>query len=399
MLLWLGFSALTAIVVVALVRPLFGFGSRAAPLDAIAADMAVYRDQIAEIAADRERGLIGEAEAAAARAEVARRLLAREATAGIAGVAVGAAGSAAGGKGLPISALVLSGLVPVLAIALYLKVGSPGLPARPFEARLNTPAEKATIDELVAKVEARLRANPGDGQGWDVLAPVYMVHGRHQDAAQAYARAISILGESPKRLAGLAEANVLASNGVVNETARLAYERLRALDPSRPEPRFWLAIADEQDGKLDAAAAAYKALLDTGPADAPWRAMVEERLAELNRQRGGASTSSEPSAVARPPDSSGSGGPQVEDIEAASRMTPAERSAMIEGMVGRLAERLKADGKDLAGWMRLVRAYAVLGRRDEAREALRTARSHFPGEAAALAELDQLAKALELGTP
>jgi cytochrome c-type biogenesis protein CcmH len=287
--------------------------------------------------------------------------------------------------------------VPLLAIALYLKVGSPGLPARPFEARLSVPTEKATVDELVAKVEARLRANPGDGQGWDVLAPVYMVHGRHQDAAHAYARAISLLGETPKRLAGLAEANVLASDGVVNETARLAYERLRQQDPSRPEPRFWLAIADEQEGKLDAAAAAYKALLDSGPADAPWRAMVEERLTELQAQRGGAAKPSG-EAVATGAQSSGvpAAGPQAEDIEAASKMTPGERSAMVEGMVGRLAERLKSDGKDLAGWLRLVRAYVVLGRQDEAREALKTARGSFPGEAAALADLDQLAKELGL---
>lgn len=400
MLLWLGFSVLTAAVVIALVRPLVA--DRAAPLDPAAADMAVYRDQIAEIVADRERGLIGAAEAEAAHAEVARRLLARERE------ATSDKGTTAAWL-LPSAravAAAVAALIPLGAIGIYLPLGSPGLPATSHEARLNVPAESASIDELVAKVEARLREKPDDGQGWDVLAPVYLSLERHAEAANAYARAIALLGESPKRLAGLAEAHVLAGNGMVNEIARLAYERLKALEPGRMEPRFWLALAKEQDGRLEAAAADYRALIAEAPADAPWRALVEARLKEVTDRAAGVATAAgaTPSAATAapapttppPPERGASGGPRVEDIEAASRMTPDQRTAMIERMVDGLASRLKENGKDVGGWVKLVRAYSVMGRRGEAVAALAQARSSLAGDVAALAEIDALAKSLGL---
>ncbi len=430
MLLWLAFSLVAAAVVAILVRPLLREAEAA--LDPVAADVAVYKDQLSEIVADRERGLIGAAEAEAAHAEVARRLLSRQGRVRRGaqselrtGAADGSAGSPAPSEGAfrasiarltspkAVSALVAI-LLPLGSMALYLKVGSPGLPAQPREARLKAPAETANLDQLVAKVEARLREQPGDGQGWDVLAPVYMVLERHEDAANAYARAIALLGESPKRLAGLAEAHVLVANGMVNETARLAYERLRTIEPSRLEPRFWLALAKEQDGRRDLAAADYRALLDEAPADAPWRPMVEARLKEVAGQAAGAAPqvsgsqapgAQAPAAMPRGPAAAGGApsarpgaGPSAEDVAVASRMSPAERSAMIERMVEGLATRLKTNGKDLGGWLDLVRAYAVLGRRGDAAAALAEARGNLAGDGAALSELDALARSLDLGS-
>lgn len=413
MLLWLGFSVITAAVVAALLRPLLR--GTAAVLDPAAADLAVYRDQLTEITLDRERGLIADGEAEAARTEVARRLLAREqALPGPRSARRGtgpAAGSAAGGDGsdrsISRAAMFVGALVPLLAIGLYLQFGSPRLPAQPHLARVSKPNETASIDELLAKVEARLRANPEDGQGWDVIAPVYMVQQRPLDAANAFARAISILGESPKRLAGLAEAHVLASNGMVVEPARLAYERLRVLEPGRLEPKFWLAFAKEQDGKLDAAAAEYRALLADAPPDAPWRPMVEERLQEVN-SRGvgggapaaaapvGSAPASSPPVASRP--AAAAAGPRQEDIEAASKMTAEQRAAMIEKMVEGLAAKLKVNGKDVAGWINLVRAYTVMGRRGDAQAALAEARGQLAGDNAALAEIAALEKSLGLGS-
>lgn len=396
MLLWIGFAVLTAAVVAALLRPLFR--ETATVLDPAAADIAVYRDQMAEIAIDRERGLIADAEAEAARTEVARRLLALEHASGKArvGETTAAAGQAGSGQ-WPRSALAVGAVVPLLAIALYLQLGSPQLPAQPHLARVAKPNDAANLDELVAKVEKRLRENPTDGQGWEVIAPVYLVQQRHMDAANAFARAISILGESPKRLAGLAEAHVLASNGMVNEPARLAYERLRVLEPQRLEPRFWLAFAKEQDGKTDAAAADYRSLLADAPADAPWRQMVEERLQHVTGNAAVAAPAQSPPVSGALPPAAGPG-PRQEDVDAASKMTPEQRAAMIEKMVEGLAARLKTNGKDLAGWINLVRAYTVMGRRSDAVAALAAARGQLAGDGAALAEIAALEKALGLGS-
>src|SRR5690606_19035092 len=116
-------------------------------------------------------------------------------------------------------------LVPAFSLGLYLALGSPGLPGQPHAERVSAPLEKATIDDLVVKVEERLRAHPEDGQGWDVIAPVYLRQGRFAEAAQAFQRASRLLGESPRRLAGYGEATVFANNGIVTEEARRAFER------------------------------------------------------------------------------------------------------------------------------------------------------------------------------
>ncbi len=60
-------------------------------------------------------------------------------------------------------------------------------------------------------------------------------------------------------------------------------------------------------------------------------------------------------------------------------MTPADRTAMIEGMVSGLAERLKSNPDDVEGWLRLIRSYSVLGRPEEAVEAARAALQGIQG--------------------
>jgi cytochrome c-type biogenesis protein CcmH len=79
-------------------------------------------------------------------------------------------------------------------------------------------------------------------------------------------------------------------------------------------------------------------------------------------------------------------------------MKTEDRAAMINQMVAGLAARLEKDGKDLAGWQRLLRAYVVLGRKGDAASALASARRNFAGDEAALAELAQTAKSLGIGS-
>ena len=89
-------------------------------------------------------------------------------------------------------------------------------------------------------------------------------------------------------------------------------------------------------------------------------------------------------------------GPSPDDVAAAQTMSPADRQAMIESMVQGLADRLDQKGDDLAGWLKLVRAYTVLDRKDDALKALEKAKTQFSGNAAALQQLDALAAELGL---
>jgi cytochrome c-type biogenesis protein CcmH len=280
------------------------------------------------------------------------------------------------------AAVYAAAAIPVVAIALYLAVGSPALPAFPYASRIDEPVDQATAADLVAKVEAHLRQNPDDGRGWDVLAPVYMRMGQFSQAADAYGRAIRILGESPQRLTGFARSSIMSDNGIVNEPARKAYAKLLASDAGTIEPQVWLAIAREQDGDLSGARAEYRRLLALEETKDPWRRLLDERLKSVTGKLNG---------EAQPQTAPADAG----DVAA---MTPEARQKFIDSMVAGLAARLKKDGKDLAGWMQLVRAYTVLGKKQEAATALSDARASFAGDEKSLAQLQALAQSLGLGS-
>ena len=388
MLLWIILACFTAIVLLVLLRPLASAGSDDRSADAF--DSAVYRDQLGEIESDRARGLIGEEEAEAARVEIARRLLTADSKAKAVG---GISGDAVRVRMATIADAVA---LPLLALCLYLDYGSPRLPDQPLAARLQDPSSDQNLEALVARVEARLREHPEEGEGWDVIAPVYMGWQRYADAADAYAQAIRLLGESAKRLSGQGQALVLANNGVVTEEARRALERAVALDQTLLEPRILLAIAKEQDGQYQVAIEDWRALLDKAPKDAPWREMVEKKIATAEAHLSGKPVAEADDGPSQAPGPQSQQGPSAADVAAAQNMSPAERQAMIERMVQGLASKLDQDGSDLPGWLKLVRAYSVLDRKDDAMKALERAKNAFSGNTQALQQLDQLAAELGL---
>jgi cytochrome c-type biogenesis protein CcmH len=394
MVLWISFAVLTAAVVAFLLRPLRGGGE--ASVGAASADLAVYRDQLQEIDAERERGLLTADEFEGARTEIARRLIKRAEDGDAAGDAASSHPVQSSGavRGLT---YVIGGLVPVLAVVFYLSAGSPNLGSQPFLARQAGPIEQAPIVQVIARIEERLRAVPDDGQGWDVIAPVYLRLGRYGDAAHAYAEAARLLGETPKRLVGFGEATLMINNGVVTDAVRGASERILQLEPGRIEARIWLILAMEQDGNLAGAVKAYRELLDTGPKDASWRQAVTERVDLIEKKIAANDKTPLPSPAAGPAEVAA---PQRSQPDAAGvqSMSPEDREKFIARMVDGLAERLKTDGRDLDGWIRLLRAYKVLGRESDAVAALGSARRNFADDQKSLAQLDEAAKGLGIGS-
>ena len=386
MLFWILVAVLVAGVTLAITRPLTR--SSDAPVNSVDADSAVYKDQLKEVAADAVRGSLAAVEAEAARAEIARRLLrSTEANAKL------SAREPGGRHRFAKSVYVLTSIaLPVASLALYLTYGAPGLPGQPLSERIATASDTMKPNDLVAKVEARLRDHPEDGTGWDVVAPVYYAMGRYADAAGAYTNALRLVGESPRRLQGFANARIREENGIVPQDAKKALERILVIAPDSKEPRIWLALAKEQDGRLADAAADYRKLIAEAPADAPWRNVIEERLAGLTP--GGdksATDNNQKSGAASTPSS-------TPDAEAVSAMSPEERQVFIGRMVDGLAARLKTDGTDAAGWLKLIRAYQVLGRRDDANKALSDARVGLKSDKAGLARVEDLARQLGLGS-
>lgn len=365
MTLWFVFALMTAAAVLAVLWPL-AFrvtGSREG------SEVNVYRDQLDEIERDRASGLIGATEAEAARVEVSRRLLASAEVEATIPLIVHA-----GFRRRAVAVLAL-GILPIGAIVVYLTLGSPGLPGQALASRTVAPSANAPMESLLAQVEARLARAPDDGRGWDVVAPVYLRTGRFADAVKARRNAIRFAGETSTRQAGLGEALTAEAGGVVTADAKAAFERALALDGEDPGARYFLGLAAEQDGRPQEAASIWRTMLARAPAGAPWVEFVRGALARL-----------EP----------GTAGPNAEDVAAASGLSEARRSAMVQGMVERLAERMKVDGANVDGWLRLVRSYMVLGEREKALTAVDDARRALDGDPEKLKQLDALVKGLGL---
>ncbi len=357
MALWFVFALMTAAAVFAVLWPL----SRRGVSQRGGSDIAVYRDQLDEIARDHAVGLIGEAEAQAARVEVSRRLIAAADSVEAGGESTAdAAPSARDRSSLwrrRITAAAALLLVPIGAAALYLHLGSPQLPGEPLAARLNAIHQNSPIAKLVAQVETHLAKNPNDVRGYEVLAPVYLRLGRFQDAVRARRKVIELSGDNATREADLGEALIAAANGVVTDEAKTAFEDALKLDPNELKARFFTGMAAQQDGNIEKAAAIWRGMLAKAPSDAPWVPSVQRALAGIGKPVS-------PAVAAAPR------GPSAAQIAGAANMSMNDRAAMIRGMVGKLAARLKQNGDDVPGWLQLVRSYRVLGETKNARLAV-----------------------------
>lgn len=335
----------------------------------------VYRDQLAEIDRDRAAGLIGEAEAAAARIEVSRRLIAATA-------AETAASDDRGGSALRRRLVALAAFVVLPAVALvgYGLGGRPDLPGQPLAQRLQATPDRNDLASLVARVEAHLAANPEDGRGWEVVAPVYLRMGRIPDAVRARANALRLLGSTADRETDLAEALIIQAQGVVTAEAKAGLSRAVALEAHHPKAGYFIGLAAEQDGRPEEARRIWTRLIEVAPKGAPWLDLLRREIARL----GGADQPA-PAAPA---------GPQA---AAPAAPTAPVGPDQIRGMVEGLAARLAADGSDFEGWLRLVRSYAVLGDAARARDAAAKARERFGAEADKMTRLDALVRELGFG--
>ncbi|GAA0784035.1 c-type cytochrome biogenesis protein CcmI [Roseibium denhamense] len=378
MMLWILIAVLTAGAALAVLIPLRRPVEHASDRRA---DQAVYKEQLAAIDAELKRGLIDAEAAEAARTETARRLLAaaeaeKETTA-----------VSSSRYRVRAAQLLAICFTPVAALGLYMVLGSPDLPDQPLAGRLNAPMENQSVDVLVAQVERHLADNPEDGQGWAVIAPVYMSMGQPLRSAQAYANALRLLGPNAEWFTELGEALTVANEGMITSDARSAFEQAVELDSAPVKPRFFLALALSQEGKAEAAAEAWTSLLDGADERAAW---VPVARAELAKLRGEAPPSETGPAVEQP------AGPTAEDVAAAGEMMPDEREVMIRSMVSGLAARIDQNGGSEAEWSQLIRSYMVLGDQGKAEATLKSAEEALANNPDALSGVRNTASKLGL---
>jgi cytochrome c-type biogenesis protein CcmH len=367
MILWLILAVMTLAAVAAVWWPL----ARRQKSVRSGSDVAVYRDQLDEIDRDEAASLIGSVEAEAARVEVSRRLIAAAEAAKVVS-AVAAPAPARSYRWATLAAAII--VLPLGAGLVYLSLGSPNLVPVSMNAEASGKQLPEGIEQTVAEVEKYLEANPKNGRGWELLAPVYLRLGRFDDAVRARRNALEIFGPDPARLGDLGEAIVVASNGVVTPEAKSLFERANAADPEDVMAQYYLGLNAKQEGRRDEAVKRWTALVSSAREGAEWLPMVKSALARVDEKA--------PTFVAAAP-------------SAAAVAPPEHNGDAIEAMVARLAERLKKDGSDVPGWIQLVRSYRVLGRTAQANTAVADAHAALASDQEALQRLDQGLQGLE----
>ncbi len=364
-MLWFALAVMTGLAVLAALWPL---AFRRASSSAAADEAEFHKAQLAEIDRDIERGQLPQQEAAAARAEAARRLIAASAPVAETGPVAGATARRR------VAAALILVATPLIALGGYYALGRPDLSDAPLAGRGVEPNSPDALAAAIAKIEARLVSHPDDARAWGVLAPVYMRLGRFDDAADAYRQLLRLKGEQASLRADLGEALVAIAGGVVDADARAEFDKAVADKPDEAKARFYLGLAAEQGGDAKKASETYEALRPLANGDEAWMIGLRARLSTLK---------GEPAPSAASPD-------------AGQGFTDDQRK-MIEGMVGGLASRLALGGGSADEWARLIRAYSVLHQPDKAEEALTSARKAYAGDSAALANFDALAHELGLG--
>lgn len=217
-----------------------------------AANLAIFRDQLAELEREQAEGSLAEADFAQARAELQKRLLEEVETEGEAPVA-----ARANERGTAIALLVL---LPVLALAGYALLGNlPAVDPASRESRPQMTPEQ--INGMVARLAERQQANPDDMQGWLMLGRSYKALGRYDDAVAALAKAEKVINEDPELLAGYAETIVMAQGQSFKGKPRQLIDRALKLDPQHPHSLFLAGAAAMEAGERAKVVAYWEKLL------------------------------------------------------------------------------------------------------------------------------------------
>jgi cytochrome c-type biogenesis protein CcmH len=408
-MLWLIFAILTLVILAGLLGPLLRGTSHEA-LPRVDYDIVVYRNQLKEIEQEIERGLLTEAQADAARAEVHRRMLAAE----DAELKTPVKPARTDNRRARLAAIIaIAVILPLGAAILYGVLGSPHLIGKPYAWRLNNDPEfvvAATAEKL-----AELLQNSPSASGYKRLAEMNFNARNYEQAAAAGRRAIELGATDAVTWSELGEAIVMTSGGAVVPEALLAFTNSLAKEPHGERSRFYIGLAEAQIGNLKQAIAIWRDLEKSSDPDAPWLPMLREHIAAFAKQGG-----FDPASVPPSPPSASSlnvahtamtnalhlttprGAPAALPAGATPPVTGDERDTMIRAMVQRLADRMERTPNDVAGWQRLANSYKVLGEREKASEAIGHAVRLKPddvGVQLSLAEIQKAAAAPGDDTP
>lgn len=298
-------------------------------------------------------------------------------------------------------ALILAGVVALASagVALYRNSGA-GTPES-----ATAEAKPGELPESIAGLEAKLKDNPNDANGWRMLGWSFFQTQKYAEAASAYGRAAQLAPENPEYWSSLGEARVLAGKGDVPPEAKEAFDKAIALDPKDPRARYFLAVARDISGDHKGAIDDWFALLADTPDGAPWEADLKRIITEVGTKEK-IEVAGRMAALRKTPPERAPGaavaaaaipGPSAAQMRDAASMPKGQQDAMIQSMVDGLEGKLKANPDNPNGWIMLMRSRMQLGETAKAAAALKSARAALGGNQQKIGMVN--AAAAELNVP
>jgi cytochrome c-type biogenesis protein CcmH len=249
------------------------------------------------------------------------------------------------------------------------------------------------VDTMISRLEARLKENPTDGEGFRMLGWSFQNTGKSAEAVLAYANAAKLLPKRADVHAGYGEALVAVAGDKVTAEAKSHFDEALRLDPKEPRARFFASLYKAQNGNERAALDEWIALSKSAGPDQPWQADVRQRIARLAEKLG---VDVSTRLIPLPGGAPMAGGPSPAQMAAARTLPVDQQQSMIDGMVNGLAAKLRRNPDDVDGWLKLIRSRVVLKDSAGAERDLAMARKTFAMQPAKLARINTLATELAL---
>lgn len=228
-------------------------------------------------------------------------------------------------------------------------------------------------EKIIAELETKLRDNPADTNGWQMLGWSYFELKRFSESAEAMKRATSLNPANAEYWSMLGEALVMAGDGQqISEEAAGAFQKAVINNPQDARARYFLAVQKDVEGDHKGAIDDWFALLEDTPADAPYAADVR-RIIQQVAGKEGVDVKDRLAALAP----AVAAGPSPEQIKETANLSADQQQAMIAGMVDGLAAKLKTNPDNAEGWVMLMRSHMQLGQTDKASQAKESALKAF----------------------
>ena len=286
---WLVCAIFVAIALAFVLPPLMqGAAVKADTSGEKEANIAVYRDQISELETDLANGIVSQEQFDQDRDDIERRLLEDVTSSG--------AGSlkplkpAKEGRGA-VYAVALG--LPILAVAFYLRIGNPyEVPTQVTpSAPATAPAENGQfsqqrIEANVAALAKRLEQNPGDSDGWKMLARSYTSLGKYGEASAAYEKATALKSDDADLLADYAFTLAMASGQRLQGKPVELIKKALQLDPENPKAQELAGSAAFEAGDYKQAIDYWQKLLKSVPANSEVADSLNERINEAKKRAG-----------------------------------------------------------------------------------------------------------------